>query len=64
MPDRTPAPLSPTVHTVFDQFLQKLKEEKVLSAAALEAFGLSLKAQKLDHDTLRDALFNPEQAPK
>ncbi len=55
-------PLSSTVSAVFDQFIQKLKEDKVLGESALKALGESLHAQKLDSDSLRAAIFKTDEA--
>ena len=53
-------PLSSTVSSVFDQFIHKLSEEKVLGKSALDALSKSLHDQKLDAETLREAIFTPD----
>lgn len=63
MASATP-PLSSTVSSVFEAFLKKLEGEKVLNAKALEALKESLKSQKLDHGSLREAIFTPDEAEK
>lgn len=64
MPNTTPPPLSSTVSSVFDQFLEKLENEKILGKAAQESLAQSLHGQKLDHETLREALFISDEPPK
>ncbi len=54
-------PLSPTVTLVFEQFLKKLEDEKVLGPAAQEALAKALAAQKLDPDSLRQAILTAEE---
>lgn len=58
----TPPPLSSTVSSVFDAFIKKLEDEKVLEPAALEALKQSLMQQKLDPASLREAMFTPSEA--
>ena len=55
-------PLSSTVSAVFDQFILKLKEDRVLGESALKALGESLHAQKLDPDSLRAAIFKASES--
>jgi hypothetical protein len=64
MSKATVPPLTSTVSTVFDQFLKKLKAEKVLNRKALEALAQSLDSQKFDHETLRQALLTADDPPK
>jgi hypothetical protein len=64
MPNLTPPPLSSTVSSVFEGFLKKLEDEKVLSKSAQEALAQSLSEQKLDSDTLRKAIFTSDAVPK
>jgi hypothetical protein len=54
-------PLSSTVSSIFDQFLKKLDDEKLLNKSALECFTENLHLQKFDHETLRAALFKTEE---
>ena len=56
----SPPPLSSTVSSVFDRFLKELKDAQVLGEAAQKALRDSLHGQKLDHETLRQAVFTPE----
>ena len=64
MPKTMPPPLSSTVSSVFDQFLKKLEDEKILSTTAQKTLGLCLHGQKFDHETLRNALFKRDEPPK
>jgi len=64
MPVEAPPPLSSTVRSVFDQFLKKLEDDKVLSSSAQEALVQSLHSQRFDHETLRKALFKSNEPPK
>ena len=64
MPITTPTPLSSTVSSVFDQFLKKLEDEKILNTRAQEALAQNLHDQKLDHETLRKALFKADKPLK
>jgi hypothetical protein len=64
VPNATLPPLSSTVSSVFDQFLKKLEGDSVLNKSALEALREKLHGQKLDHETLRAALFTAEEKPK
>jgi hypothetical protein len=54
-------PLSPTVTLVFEQFLKKLEEDKVLGPAAQQALAKALAGQKLDPDSLRQAVFTADE---
>jgi hypothetical protein len=63
MPSVTP-PLSSTVSTVFAEFTKKLEDEKILNEAALKALRLCLEQQKLDHESLRKALFTINETPE
>lgn len=54
-----PAPLSPTVASIFAEFLKKLESEKILGPAAIDALKQSLDEQKLDPESLRKAVFTP-----
>ena len=56
-------PLSETVIAVFSEFLNKIKEEKILDEAAVAKLREALGRQKFDHETLRDALFGVEKDP-
>lgn len=53
--------LSSTVSTVFEAFIKKLEDEKVLEPTAREALKQSLIKQKLDHASLREAMFTPNE---
>ena len=59
--DKSPPPLSSTVSAVFEQFLKKLADEKVLGKDAFAALGNSLYEQKLDAESLREAIFTPDE---
>lgn len=59
-----PPPLSSTVSSVFEAFIKKLGDEKVLEGGALEALKESLMEQKLDPGSLRQAMFTPSDASK
>ena len=54
-------PLSPTVASIFSEFLKKLESEKVLGAEAIEAVRQSFEEQKLDAESLRNAVFAPTE---
>ena len=58
------SPLSSTVSSVFDQFLKELEKAKVLNEAAQQALAQSLHDQKLDHMTLRKAIFTSDGPPE
>lgn len=64
MPNTTPPPLSSTVTSVFERFLKKLEDENVLGKAAREALAQSLNEQRLDSESLRQALFKSDEPPK
>jgi hypothetical protein len=53
----SPAPLSPTVASIFGEFIKKLESEKVLGAEAIEALRQAFEEQKLDPESLRKAVF-------
>lgn len=57
-------PLSSTVSTVFEAFIKKLEDEKILEPAACEALENCLTEQKLDHASLREAMFTPSEPKK
>lgn len=61
MSKTTNPPLSPTVKCVFDEFLKALEEEKLLSTAIREALAENLYNQRIDHDTLRKAIFETSE---
>jgi hypothetical protein len=50
-------PLSPTVASIFAEFLKKLESEKTLGAESIKLLQQALNEQKLDPETLRKALF-------
>lgn len=60
----SPTPLSSTVSAVFEAFVKRLEEEKVLEPPAREALKESLMKQKLDHTSLREAIFTPSEPEK
>lgn len=60
--EKSQPPLSSTVSAVFEQFVRKLSEEKVLGKSALEALTENLHGQKLDAETLRAAIFKTDDA--
>jgi hypothetical protein len=64
MATTTLPPLSSTVSSVFDQFLKEIEEAKVLSTAAQQALAQSLHDQKLDHMSLRKAVFASGEPPE
>jgi hypothetical protein len=55
------APLSPTVASIFSEFLKKLEAEKILGVQAIEALRNILDEQKLDPESLRKVLFMPTE---
>ncbi|TMJ90626.1 MAG: hypothetical protein E6G76_05655 [Alphaproteobacteria bacterium] len=61
MPNPALSPLSSAVSSVFDQFLKKLETEKILDKSAREALAQSFQGQKLDHESLRKALFKRDE---
>lgn len=60
MPATPAPPLSSTVKSIFDEFIEKLKKDNVLGAAATAALAECLYSQKLDHESLRAALFKAD----
>jgi len=50
-------PLSPTVASIFGEFLKRLEEQTLLDARAIEALREALEEQKLDPESLRAAIF-------
>lgn len=60
MPKAAPPVFSPTVATVFDNFLKALKEEKVIDDLNINALRAALEEQRLDIDDLRSALFGAQ----
>ena len=52
-----PPPLSPTVASIFAEFLKKLESGKALGAESIKALQQALDEQKLDPETLRKAIF-------
>jgi hypothetical protein len=53
----TPPPLSPTVASIFVEFLKKLESEKTLGIESIKALQQAFEEQKLDPETLRKAAF-------
>jgi hypothetical protein len=64
MPSAGPPPLSPTVTNIFDRFIKRLTDEKILGKSALDSLRQALNSQKLDHDSLRAAMFTPSEPPQ
>jgi hypothetical protein len=60
MPKATTPPVSPTVATVFSDFLKKLESEKITDSETIERLRNILKEQSLDPASFRDALFECE----
>jgi hypothetical protein len=54
-----PPPLSPTVSSIFAEFLKKLEAEKALGVEAIGALRQAFDEQKLDPESLRNAVFMP-----
>jgi hypothetical protein len=52
-------PLSPTVASIFAEFLKKLETEKTVGADAIEALRKAFDEQKFDPESLRKAVFAP-----
>ena len=52
-----PSPLSPTVLSIFTEFLNKVEAEKTLGPAGIEALKHALTEQKFDPESLREAMF-------
>ena len=50
-------PLSPTVASIFAEFVKKLDTEKTVDADAIEALRKAFDEQKLDPESLRKAVF-------
>jgi hypothetical protein len=57
MPKPLNPPLSPTVATVFDNFLERLQAEKICDEATIKNLRKVLEDQKLDAESLRGALI-------
>jgi hypothetical protein len=51
-------PLSPTVMSIFVEFIKKLEAEEILLAAAIETLRQTFDQQKLDAESLRKAIFS------
>jgi hypothetical protein len=60
MPDKS-LPLSPTVASIFAEFLKKLESEKILGAGAIDELRQAFDEQKLDPESLRKAVFTPAE---
>jgi hypothetical protein len=58
MSESTAPPLSPTVATVFSNFLKRLESEKIADAETIERVRNALNEQNLDPESLRAALFD------
>jgi hypothetical protein len=58
------SPLSSTVRSVFDAFIENLAKEQVLEPAALQALKENLIQQKLDAASLRKAVFTSPESKK
>ena len=54
-------PLSSTVASVFAAFVKKLADENALAPEAVEALRKCLEDQKLDPESLRQALFTSSE---
>jgi hypothetical protein len=52
-------PLSSTVASIFAEFLKRLEADGILGPKAIESLRESLEQQKLDHESLRKAIFTP-----
>ena len=61
---KTSPPLSSTVSTIFDQFIQRIKDGNILNDAAAEALRKNLKEQTFGHESLRSAIFTKGKAEK
>ena len=57
-------PLSPTVASIFAEFLKKIESEKALGAESIKALQQALGDQKLDPETLRKAIFSSGETPQ
>ena len=64
MPPPTVPPLTSTVSSVFTEFLERLKDGKVINTAAQKALAECLSNQKLDPDALRKAIFTADEPTK
>ena len=58
MADKLP-PLSPTVASIFGEFLKNLETENTLGEEAIESLKQALNEQRLDPESLRNAVFTP-----
>jgi hypothetical protein len=58
------SPLSSTVSAVFEAFIERLEEEGAVEPGARKALKQSLMKQKLDHSSLREAMFTPNELEK
>lgn len=54
--------ISPTVATIFSDFLEKLKSEAIVDSATIERLSKALEGQKLDSQTLRAALLGESKS--
>jgi hypothetical protein len=61
MSDAPPPPLSSTVASILAEFLKKLESEKTLEAESIKALQQAFDEQRLDHETLRKAIFKASQ---
>jgi hypothetical protein len=52
-----PPPLSPTVASIFAEFLKKLENEKTMGAESIKALRQAFHEQRFDPETLRKAVF-------
>jgi hypothetical protein len=52
-----PPPLSPTVASIFAEFLKQLESEKTVEVEAIRALQQALNEQKFDPETLRKAIL-------
>jgi hypothetical protein len=59
-----PPPLSPTVASIFAEFLKKLESEKTLEAESIKSLQQALNEQKLDPETLRKAIFPVDETAR
>lgn len=53
-----PTPLSPTVQSVFEEFLKKLQDQKTLDDKTIEKLRNALDLQKFDPESLRSVIFD------
>jgi hypothetical protein len=56
-----PPPLSPTVASIFAEFLKKLESEKTLGVESIKALQKAFEEQKLDPETLRQAILTADK---